>query len=59
MSFPLQAWSQPWSGLVGSKVNIKTGLFEDAHGGWNGGEDSFYEYLIKVKFSNAGAPICH
>ena len=29
-------------------MNIKTGLFEDADGGWNGGDDSFYEYLLKV-----------
>lgn len=29
-------------------MNIDTGLFEDASGGWNGRDDSFYEYLIKM-----------
>jgi hypothetical protein len=24
----------------------------DAVGGWNGGDDSFYEYLIKVSLSS-------
>ena len=45
---PKPAWAQPWPGLVGTNVNITTGLFEDASGGWNGGDDSFYEYLIKM-----------
>lgn len=40
--------SEPWPGLVGSNVNITTGLFTDAAGGWVGGDDSFYEYLIKM-----------
>jgi mannosyl-oligosaccharide alpha-1,2-mannosidase len=29
-------------------VDINTGLFQDAFGGWVGGADSFYEYLIKM-----------
>ncbi len=29
-------------------MNISTGLFTDASGGWQGGDDSFYEYLIKM-----------
>lgn len=33
---------------MGTNVNITTGLFEGASGGWNGGDDSFYEYLIKM-----------
>nr|POF13290.1 mannosyl-oligosaccharide alpha-1,2-mannosidase 1b [Quercus suber] len=45
---PQPAWAQPWPGLVGSNVNISTGKFVDAQGGWNGGTDSFYEYLIKM-----------
>src|ERR1700761_9448492 len=45
----VQAWAQPWPGLVGTNVEISTGLFQDASGGWNGGDDSFYEYLIKVR----------
>ena len=45
---PQPAYNEPWDGLVGTNVNITTGLFEDASGGWNGGTDSFYEYLIKM-----------
>lgn len=45
---PQPAWAQPFPGLVGTNVDINTGLFQDASGGWNGGDDSFYEYLIKV-----------
>ncbi len=29
-------------------MNINTGSFEDSFGGWNGGTDSFYEYLVKM-----------
>jgi mannosyl-oligosaccharide alpha-1,2-mannosidase len=45
---PRPASSEPWPGLVGTNINITTGRFVDAEGGWNGGDDSFYEYLIKV-----------
>jgi mannosyl-oligosaccharide alpha-1,2-mannosidase len=45
---PKPASSEPWPGLVGTNVNINTGLFQDASGGWVGGDDSFYEYLIKM-----------
>lgn len=38
----------PWPGLVGNSLSIQTGLFENADGGWVGGIDSYYEYLIKV-----------
>ena len=31
-----------------SNVNITTGMFLDDNGGWVGGDDSFYEYLIKM-----------
>lgn len=48
---PQPATSEPFPGLVGSNVNINTGLFEDALGGWVGGDDSFYEYLIKVRIN--------
>lgn len=40
--------SPSWPGLLGTNVNITTGLFEDVSGGWNGGDDSYYEYLIKM-----------
>ena len=40
--------SEPFPGLIGTNVNISTGQFLDAFGGWVGGDDSFYEYLIKM-----------
>ncbi|KAF2449983.1 glycoside hydrolase family 47 protein [Karstenula rhodostoma CBS 690.94] len=45
---PKPATSEPWPGLVGSSIDPKTGEFTDASGGWTGGTDSFYEYLIKM-----------
>ncbi|KAB8349692.1 hypothetical protein FH972_023708 [Carpinus fangiana] len=42
------ASSEPWPGLVGTNVNLSNGHFTDAFGGWVGGDDSFYEYLIKM-----------
>ncbi|KAL1962546.1 hypothetical protein VTN77DRAFT_9421 [Rasamsonia byssochlamydoides] len=44
---PQPAWAQPFPGLVGTNVAINTGLFQDDLVTWNGGDDSFYEYLIK------------
>ncbi|TKA28340.1 Mannosyl-oligosaccharide alpha-1,2-mannosidase 1B [Salinomyces thailandicus] len=46
---PQPAYNEPWDGLVGTNVALENGSFVDASGGWNGGDDSFYEYLIKVK----------
>ena len=45
---PLPDYNEPFPGLVGTDVNISNGVFLDATGGWNGGDDSFYEYLIKM-----------
>ncbi len=45
---PKPASSEPWPGLIGTNVDINTGLFQDASGGWVGGDDSFYEYLLKM-----------
>jgi mannosyl-oligosaccharide alpha-1,2-mannosidase len=45
---PQPASSEPWPGLVGTNVDLTTGLFQDTFGGWVGGDDSFYEYLIKM-----------
>ncbi|KXL51140.1 glycoside hydrolase family 47 protein [Acidomyces richmondensis BFW] len=45
---PQPAYNEPWPGLLGTNVDISTGLFQDASGGWNAGDDSFYEYLIKM-----------
>ncbi|CAJ2505415.1 Uu.00g128090.m01.CDS01 [Anthostomella pinea] len=39
---------EPYPGLIGTDVNVTNGLFVDSSGGWNGGTDSFYEYLIKM-----------
>lgn len=45
---PAPSWNVPFPGLLGTGINISSGLLTDATGGWNGGDDSFYEYLIKM-----------
>ncbi|RAH50276.1 glycoside hydrolase family 47 protein [Aspergillus brunneoviolaceus CBS 621.78] len=40
--------AEPFPGLVGSNINIATGQFADGAVSWNGGADSYYEYLIKM-----------
>jgi mannosyl-oligosaccharide alpha-1,2-mannosidase len=40
--------TEPFPGIVGTWLNVDTGLFTDAWGSWGGGGDSFYEYLIKM-----------
>lgn len=45
---PVPTSNEPWPGLVGNSISIATGEFTNANGGWNGGTDSFYEYLIKM-----------
>ncbi|KAH6633514.1 glycoside hydrolase [Boeremia exigua] len=40
--------AQPWPGLLGMYIEPTTGEFLDAFGGWVGGADSFYEYLLKT-----------
>ncbi|KIW02999.1 uncharacterized protein PV09_05657 [Verruconis gallopava] len=39
---------EPFPGLEGTTINFTTGQFLDVYGGWGGGTDSFYEYLIKM-----------
>ncbi|KAF4595784.1 mannosyl-oligosaccharide alpha-1,2-mannosidase precursor [Ophiocordyceps camponoti-floridani] len=39
---------EPWPGLVGSTISLSDGTFVNSAGGWSGGTDSFYEYLIKM-----------
>ncbi|KAK0641123.1 glycoside hydrolase family 47 protein [Cercophora newfieldiana] len=39
---------EPFPGLLGNEVRISNGQFVNSHGGWGGGDDSFYEYLIKM-----------
>lgn len=45
---PKPASGEPWPGLLGTNVNVSDGNFVDSAGGWNGGTDSYYEYLIKM-----------
>ncbi|KAF2458611.1 hypothetical protein BDY21DRAFT_340773 [Lineolata rhizophorae] len=45
---PAPRSSEPFPGLVGSKIYISNGTFADSNGGWSGGTDSFYEYLLKM-----------
>jgi mannosyl-oligosaccharide alpha-1,2-mannosidase len=39
---------EPFPGLVGSDISIQTGEFTNGFVSWNGGDDSFYEYLMKM-----------
>ncbi|KAL6709403.1 hypothetical protein ACN47E_001810 [Coniothyrium glycines] len=43
-----QPQAEPFPGLLGMDIDVTTGLFLDSVGGWIGGADSFYEYLIKM-----------
>jgi mannosyl-oligosaccharide alpha-1,2-mannosidase len=48
MFHPKPEWAEPFPGMVGSRVFIANASFADATGSWNGGTDSYYEYLIKM-----------
>jgi mannosyl-oligosaccharide alpha-1,2-mannosidase len=39
---------EPFPGLIGLDISITNGSFLSQLGGWVGGLDSFYEYLIKM-----------
>lgn len=39
---------EPFPGMLGTRLDIRSGLFLDSEGGWSGGTDSFYEYLLKM-----------
>ncbi|KAF2877173.1 glycoside hydrolase [Massariosphaeria phaeospora] len=45
-------WFDPafdiWPGLTGGNFSIETGEVLDGYGGWTSGNDSAYEYLIKM-----------
>ncbi|KAJ4293782.1 Mannosyl-oligosaccharide alpha-1,2-mannosidase 1B [Collariella sp. IMI 366227] len=45
---PSPAVGEPFPGLLGTNVRLSDGQFVDGNGGWGGGTDSFYEYLIKM-----------
>ncbi len=37
-----------WPGLTGGTFSVRTGQVQDSYGGWTSGNDSAYEYLIKM-----------
>ena len=41
-------WTTPWKGMVDAPIDITTGapVGRDRH--WDGGHDSYYEYLLKI-----------
>ncbi|EME41689.1 glycoside hydrolase family 47 protein [Dothistroma septosporum NZE10] len=41
-------FAEPFPGMLGTNVAIENGSFVDNSGGWTGGDDSFYEYLLKM-----------
>ncbi|KAJ5167225.1 Mannosyl-oligosaccharide alpha-1-2-mannosidase [Penicillium canariense] len=45
---PQPSSGEPFPGLVGSNIRLDNGEFTDGHVSWDGGDDSFYEYLIKM-----------
>ncbi|KAF2824742.1 glycoside hydrolase [Ophiobolus disseminans] len=45
---PTPAAAEPFPGLVGMSISPEDGTFKDVVGGWIGGADSFYEYLLKM-----------
>ncbi|KAG8534153.1 uncharacterized protein KY384_000997 [Bacidia gigantensis] len=45
---PKPTYNVPFPGLLGTRILTTDGTFEDANGGWGGGDDSYYEYLIKM-----------
>lgn len=45
---PQPPLGEPFPGLLGTNIDVRNGSFLDSSGGWNGGTDSFYEYLMKM-----------
>ncbi|KAH6647474.1 glycoside hydrolase family 47 protein [Truncatella angustata] len=39
---------EPFPGLLGTYLDVTNGSFVTSSGSWGGGDDSFYEYLIKM-----------
>lgn len=46
-----------YPGLVGSNVDMNTGLFTNENAGWQSGLDSFFEYLIKSVVYDPSQPL--
>lgn len=40
--------AEVWPGLTGGNLSVQTGQTLDEYGGWTSGNDSAYEYLIKM-----------
>ena len=41
-------WKTPWPGMVDAPIDIMTGQPVGRHRHWDGGHDSYYEYLVKM-----------
>ncbi|KAF1948446.1 seven-hairpin glycosidase [Byssothecium circinans] len=48
MDYFLKPSEEVWPGLTGGNFSTETGKILDAYGGWTSGNDSAYEYLIKM-----------
>ncbi|KAF2734423.1 seven-hairpin glycosidase [Polyplosphaeria fusca] len=48
MNYFLEPSTEVWPGLTGGNFSTKTGDILDSYGGWTSGNDSAYEYLIKM-----------
>lgn len=48
MNYFLKPNVEVWPGLTGGNFSVETGDILDAYGGWTSGNDSAYEYLIKM-----------
>lgn len=46
--YPKPTKGEVFPGLIGTYLSLKTGEIEVTSGGWSGGDDSFYEYLLKM-----------
>jgi mannosyl-oligosaccharide alpha-1,2-mannosidase len=44
---PKPSKGEPFPGLLGTDISVKTGEIMSESGSWSGGADSYYEYLIK------------
>ncbi|KAI9722514.1 MAG: maturation of Asn-linked oligosaccharides protein [Chrysothrix sp. TS-e1954] len=51
---PTPPSGEPFPGLLGTDVSLTNGTFLDSNGGWIGGGDSYYEYLIKMYVYDSG-----
>ncbi|KAF1843329.1 glycoside hydrolase family 47 protein [Cucurbitaria berberidis CBS 394.84] len=41
-------WATPWAGMVDAPIDIMTGAPVGRSRQWDGGHDSYYEYLLKI-----------